>query len=70
MDMQRVDSSNIESVGYDPDTAQLHVRFTNGSLYQYENVPPDVHQDLMASSSIGTQLHQVVKGQYPHTRLE
>ena len=70
MDMQRVESSNIESVGYDPETQQLQVRFTNGSLYQYDDVPAEVHQDLMGSDSIGTQLHQAVKGTYPHTRLE
>ena len=31
--MQRVESSNIHSVGYDPAKRELYVRFNNGGLY-------------------------------------
>lgn len=70
MDMQNVESSNVESVGYDPDTQEMHVRYRNGQLYKYEGVPEEVHQTVIGSDSIGTELHRSVKGTYPHTRLE
>ncbi len=70
MDMQNVDSSNVESVGYDRDTQELHVRFKNGSLYKYENVPPDAHEELMAADSVGKHLAENIKGTYDHSQLE
>ena len=35
-----VASSNIASIGYDPDSETLEIEFTNGSIYQYFNIPP------------------------------
>jgi hypothetical protein len=70
MDMQRVDSSNIEAVGYDPVTSEMHVRFTNGNLYAYKGVSAETHQDLMAADSPGSHLHEFVKGQHEYEKLE
>lgn len=70
MDMQNVESSNVESVGYDPDTQELHVRYKNGSLYKYEGVPPEAHEELMAADSVGTHLAANIKGTFEHTQLE
>ena len=61
--MQRtpVQSSNLESVGYDAATATLEVAFLNGSIYQYFNVPASVYEGLMTAPSHGHFLDVYVK---------
>jgi KTSC domain len=45
-----VDSTNLKSVGYDPDTKTLEVEFDKGRIYQYYGVPSELHQDLMQAT--------------------
>jgi len=62
MEMVRVKSSNIESVGYDGD---LHVRFKGGDkIYVYADVPAELHAELMRAESAGRFLNQRIKGKY------
>lgn len=35
-------SSNIYGFQYDPSSSMLRVRFNNGGVYEYDNVPPNV----------------------------
>lgn len=53
MVMVPVESSNIETVGHDPATKTLHVKFKNGSTYEFQNVSAEKHQQLMSSESKG-----------------
>ena len=49
-EMKYVDSTNIEAVGYDPESLELHVRFAgSGDTYAYYNVPDFVYEELMLS---------------------
>jgi len=66
---QPVSSSNLESVGYDPDSAMLEIEFHDGSIYQYSGVPQDVHTALMAAASLGSFLHKHIKGKYPYKKV-
>lgn len=59
-----VDSSNIEAVGYDPESQVMHVKFRSGDTYQYSGVPADEHQALMSAPSIGGHFHRRIKGRY------
>ena len=59
MKRQPVSSSNLRSVGYDPETKTLEVEFQNGSVYQYFNVPNNVYRELMAAPSHGRYFHKV-----------
>ena len=65
---QKVESSNITSIGFDAST--LEVEFTNGSIYQYAGVPCEVHTALMAVESKGKFLNARIKNKYPFTKLE
>ena len=56
-----VSSSNIAAVGYDLPTNTLGIRFTNGSEYEYLNVPASVHAGLMSAQSVGRYLNSHVK---------
>ena len=57
----RVRSSALESVGYDQEQRVLEVEFTNGPVYQYFDVPPEVYRGLMAAESHGGYFHQHVR---------
>lgn len=48
-----VESSMIDSVGYDEETRCLQVVFNSGKVYCYEDVPPEVFQELLAAESKG-----------------
>lgn len=63
--MQWVESSNIESIGYDAEAQELYVRFKSGSLmYVYEGVSLSTFNELMSSPSKGSYLHREVKPNY------
>jgi hypothetical protein len=61
-----VTSSNIRSVGYDPQNAVLEVKFHNNRVYQYLDVPPEEFDALMAAESKGRFLNQVIKPSHPY----
>ena len=53
MERTRVSSSNIRSIGYDPEDETLEVEFVNGGIYQYFGVPQQLYERFMAASSKG-----------------
>ena len=69
MEMISVDSSNVRSVGFDDDSSTLQVEFLNGSLYQYFDVPRQIFDGLLAAGSVGSYLHNNVKGVYRYSRV-
>ena len=69
MDRERVVSSNIRSVGYDPDSRTREVEFASGSVYAYLNVPAHHHEKLMKASSKGRYLNHYIKDQYRYVQV-
>ncbi len=65
MEMHYVDSSNLESVGYDENTNTLFVEFKKSGIYKYFGVPKYVFEELLTASSPGTYLNDRVKNVYP-----
>ena len=49
MQRRRVNSSKLRSVGYDEATRTLEVEMSNGQVFQYIGVYPEVHRRLMAA---------------------
>ena len=66
--MQAVDSSNVQAVGYDAASSKLYVAFKHGGTYSYAGVPPEVHKALVTSESVGGYLAKNVKGTYAYTK--
>ncbi len=66
---QPVSSSNLQSVGYDPNSQTLEVEFNSGSIYQYTGVPESVYQGLMGAASHGSYLAQNIRDRYLYTRI-
>ena len=66
VEMQYVQSKNLECVGYDPEFMELHVRFLSSAItYVYLNVPQQVFDEMMVVPSKGSYLNQCVKNVYP-----
>lgn len=69
-EMEYVDSSNIEAIGYDPDSQELHVRFTrSGETYVYFGVDEWVYQELRIADSKGAYLNATIRKRYQYGKL-
>ena len=66
-EMIPVESSNVDSVGYDG--VNLFVKFKPNSLYVYFDVPSFIYEELMVAESKGSFLHQYVKKSYRYEKL-
>ncbi len=75
-----VDSTQIHSIGYDPETQTLAVRFTRGygdkrgpgSLYHYANVTQEDYDAFLAAESKGKHFGQHIKpvaDKYPYQKI-
>ena len=49
MQRKRVNSSRLRSVGYDEANQVLEVEMSNGQVYQYSRVSPEVYRRFMAA---------------------
>jgi len=49
MERKRVNSSKLRSVGYDEKTQTLEIEFSNGQVYQYVKVYPEVYRRFVAA---------------------
>lgn len=71
IELQTVNSSNIEAVGYHEQTGSLLVCFKHSqTLYAYLDVPKTVYDQLMESSSKGSFFAKNVKNNYFWEKLE
>lgn len=61
MKMKRVDSSNIEKVGYDEKNSELHVKFYSGQTYSYKPVSPTMYLEFTSSESLGKYFTQHIR---------
>jgi hypothetical protein len=54
-------SSHVDATGYDPETLVMEVKFTDGSRYRWEGIPPFIYGELRESESVGKYLRQIEK---------
>jgi hypothetical protein len=64
-----IESSQLESVGYDPASKTLAIKFKRGATYEYANVPPEVHAGLTGAESAGKFFGASIKGKYDFTKM-
>lgn len=69
--MQRitVESSDIVSVGYDPKTLRLEVEFQGGRVYQYRDVPLELHEQFMRADSYGSFFNTFINNKFRFDRI-
>jgi hypothetical protein len=68
-DMQMVDSSNVEAVGYDADNGAIYVRFLSGDTYVYSGADQSTFEQLLNADSVGSYLNRVIKPNYEYAKL-
>lgn len=69
MQRVKVNSSNIDSIGYITESSILEVKFLNGSIYHYYGVGVGVFNSLMNAGSHGKFLNAYIKGRYRYKRV-
>lgn len=57
-------SSDIHSVGYNSDDKILEIQFHSGGIYQYIDVPQQLHIDLIFAPSVGKFFYRYIKNIY------
>lgn len=70
--MQRdyVESSMITSFGYDLTNSILEIEFkSNGSIWQYFDVPESVYYEMKNADSCGKFFHANIKGEYTESQV-
>ena len=69
MERTPVSSSNLRSIGYEPETSTLEVEFNTGAVYQYHGVPQEAFDSLMQAGSKGAYFNANIKNSYGTTKL-
>ena len=64
MKIKPVQSSSINTIGYEPDTQTLHVEFASGRAYHYKGVSPEEHDALLNAKSIGAHFSKFIRPVY------
>lgn len=64
-----VESSNIESAGYQKKEQKLTIRFKGGSTYQYMKVEKEIFDGLMEAGSPGKFFHAKIRGKHTFKKL-
>lgn len=67
--MHHVISSNLAAVGYDPRNRELFIRFHNGGLYAYFDVPESEYHGLVSAISKGGYHYRNIRNRYRYRRL-
>jgi len=64
-----VESTSLESVGFDPATNELEIEFRDGGIYRYA-VPRRIHQELMSADSLGAFFARRIRHHYPGWKVQ
>lgn len=63
-------STVVAFMKYDPNSLQLKVKFISGSIYEYQQVPETIYQQMKISHSKGKFLNLYIKAQYEFKKLK
>lgn len=69
MNRVSVSSSDLSSVGYNPEQHILEIEFNSGGIYQYFNVPSSEHDGLMGAVSHGQYFNAHIKDVYQYQKV-
>ena len=69
MERKRVNSSRIRSVGYDERSQVLEVELSNGDVYQYTRVSPEIHRRFMAAPNPTSYFDDKIAEEYTARRV-
>ncbi len=70
MNRQHVESSDIDSIGYDEKNSVLEIEFLSGGIYQYANVSVDIYSNIINASSHGKYFHEYIKDKFTFNKIQ
>lgn len=62
-----VESSNLKSIGYDPEQQILEIEFRGNVVWQYRNVPMSVWLELESAPSKGKYFQSQIRERFAST---
>jgi len=65
-----LESSVIDAARYRSDAEELDIRFTNGHIYRYAEVPGAVVRQLIEAESAGEYFNLAIRDSYEYRQLE
>lgn len=69
VERKRVNSSKLRSVGYDEKTRTLEIEMSNGEVFQYGGVYPEVYRRFMAAPNPTTFFDDKIAEEYAAKRV-
>jgi hypothetical protein len=69
MDRKRVNSSRLRSVGYDEKNQILEIEMSNGQVWQYSKVSPEVYRRFMAAPNPTSYFDDKIAEEYSSRRV-
>ena len=69
MEVRKVNSSNIDQIGYDASKKVLRVVFKSGKVYDYSNVDEQTYNSLQLSSSKGQYFNNIIRSNFEFRRI-
>ncbi|MGN8071640.1 KTSC domain-containing protein [Mucilaginibacter sp. SG564] len=70
MQRQVVESSALNSMGYDPSSKILELEFRDsGDVWQYFGFPVTAYRKFISADSLGNYFVTKIKGKYPELRV-
>lgn len=70
MERTPVESKALRSIGYDPDACVLELEFPGRKVYQYLDVPPELHAWLMRSKDKMAMFRNKIDGCFEVRRID
>lgn len=69
MERKRVNSSKIRAIGYDEKSMTLEVEMSNGEVWQYPKVYPEVYRRFMAAPNPSSFFDDKIAEEYSGRRV-
>ena len=66
MKREKVKSTALKSVGYNPDERLLETELITERIYQYKEVPEAIYLNLMKAESLGRYYNKYIRDEYEH----
>lgn len=66
----KVDSSNLDSVMYDPEEQILRIKFRSGRVYEYYGVEDYIVDELLGADSKGSYFYHNIRDNYSYRRIK
>ncbi len=69
MDRKNIESSMLQSIGYDGNSSTLELEFNSGAVWQYFDFPESLWYEFEAAESQGKFFNREIKNQYSESRV-